>query len=376
VRHAALALVGAVALPGVFALRSAPVPAAAGSAFAADLARFEAGDATLDARALRLPTGRGWAGPSEWDKAGEAWALLAKIPPAHWPWPMRSVIDPLSLNALTLQEEALQRLGRGADAQVRHRQILILLRAITGGTDGASRERAWNVVSAAEKDTALVLLGFLVTGEDRARRGPCLGHRHRHALPSGRGSTIWISSMASFGERLILSCREPKHDCHHPPRHAGDLPLIAQPDPRSGRLRKAARQSALRRGGAGRALVRPAPDGRSADRQNAGEAAGFALFFHNFSTFEGKPGIYLEDLYVRPEARGPDWARPCCSIWRGWRWSGAVRGWNGRCWTGMHLDRVLPSLGARMMNEWRIMRVDDDALLELGGAVRSGAQSG
>lgn len=35
-----------------------------------------------------------------------------------------------------------------------------------------------------------------------------------------------------------------------------------------------------------------------------GEPAGFALFFHNFSTFLGKPGIYLEDLYVRPEHRG------------------------------------------------------------------------
>ena len=35
-----------------------------------------------------------------------------------------------------------------------------------------------------------------------------------------------------------------------------------------------------------------------------GAPQGFALFFHNFSTFEGKPGIYLEDLFVRPEARG------------------------------------------------------------------------
>jgi len=35
-----------------------------------------------------------------------------------------------------------------------------------------------------------------------------------------------------------------------------------------------------------------------------GDPAGFALFFHNFSTFLGKPGIYLEDLYVRPEVRG------------------------------------------------------------------------
>src|SRR6202044_4072105 len=37
---------------------------------------------------------------------------------------------------------------------------------------------------------------------------------------------------------------------------------------------------------------------------SGGEPVGFALFFHNFSTFKGRPGIYLEDLFVRPEARG------------------------------------------------------------------------
>ena len=38
--------------------------------------------------------------------------------------------------------------------------------------------------------------------------------------------------------------------------------------------------------------------------QVAGETAGFALYFHNFSTFLGKPGLYLEDLYIRPAYRG------------------------------------------------------------------------
>src|ERR1700686_2483393 len=38
--------------------------------------------------------------------------------------------------------------------------------------------------------------------------------------------------------------------------------------------------------------------------EDAGEVAGFALFFHNYSTFLGQPGIYLEDLFVRPELRG------------------------------------------------------------------------
>lgn len=193
----ALALVGAVALPGVFAPAvAAPVPAAAGSAFAADLARFEAGDATLDARALRFANRARLGGTiPEWDKAGEAWALLPKNPARALALAdAEREADPLSLNALTLQEEALQRLGRGADAQVRHRQILILLRAITGGTDGASREWAWNVVSAAEKDTALVLLGYLVTGERIEREGDHVWALVTARPPIGEGaSTIWIS---------------------------------------------------------------------------------------------------------------------------------------------------------------------------------------
>src|SRR5690349_8394437 len=41
----------------------------------------------------------------------------------------------------------------------------------------------------------------------------------------------------------------------------------------------------------------------------AGRPAGFALFFHNFSTFLGKPGIYLEDLYVKPELRGKGYGK-------------------------------------------------------------------
>ena len=48
--------------------------------------------------------------------------------------------------------------------------------------------------------------------------------------------------------------------------------------------------------------ARPAAEVLIAEKDGA--AMGFALFFHTFSTFEGRPGLYLEDLYVRPEARG------------------------------------------------------------------------
>jgi GNAT superfamily N-acetyltransferase len=99
-----------------------------------------------------------------------------------------------------------------------------------------------------------------------------------------------------------------------------------------------------------------------------GEPMGFALFFHNFSTFEGRPGIYLEDLFVRPEARGRGLgkallaelarlavARDCARL----EWW--VLDWNAPA-IGFYR-----SLGARPMDEWTVMRVDGPALATLAG---------
>ena len=102
-----------------------------------------------------------------------------------------------------------------------------------------------------------------------------------------------------------------------------------------------------------------------------GAAQGFALFFHNFSTFEGKPGIYLEDLFVRPEARGSGLGkallahlaqlaveRDCARL----EWS--VLDWNEPA-IGLYTK-----LGARLMDDWTVMRVDGDNLARLGAAAR------
>ena len=97
-----------------------------------------------------------------------------------------------------------------------------------------------------------------------------------------------------------------------------------------------------------------------------GMAQGFALFFHNFSTFEGRPGIYLEDLFVRPEARGSGLGkallgklaalaveRDCARL----EWS--VLDWNTPA-----ID-FYKALGAKPMDEWTVYRVDGDALTGL-----------
>jgi GNAT superfamily N-acetyltransferase len=99
-----------------------------------------------------------------------------------------------------------------------------------------------------------------------------------------------------------------------------------------------------------------------------GSPRGFALFFHNFSTFEGKPGIYLEDLFVEPEARGSGLGRAllarlaALALERGCaRLEWWVLDWNEPAL------RFYRALGARPMDEWTVQRVDGDALCALAG---------
>jgi GNAT superfamily N-acetyltransferase len=96
------------------------------------------------------------------------------------------------------------------------------------------------------------------------------------------------------------------------------------------------------------------------------EAVGFALFFHNYSTFLGKRGLYLEDLFVRPEWRGHGAGRALlthlaklaadrnCG-----RFEWAVLDWNEPA-IGFY-----KSLGAQPMHEWTVFRVTGDALVTL-----------
>jgi len=97
-----------------------------------------------------------------------------------------------------------------------------------------------------------------------------------------------------------------------------------------------------------------------------GAPQGFALFFHNFSTFEGKPGIYLEDLFVRPEARGSGLGKAllkrlaALAVER----DCARLEWSVLDWNEPSIQFYL-GLGAKAMDEWTIYRVDGGALGEL-----------
>lgn len=101
------------------------------------------------------------------------------------------------------------------------------------------------------------------------------------------------------------------------------------------------------------------------------QVVGFALYFQNFSTFLGKRGIYLEDLYVRPKFRGQGYgeqllrylAHICADRGYG-RLEWSVLDWNQRA-----ID-FYKGLGARPMNDWTVFRVTGEALTQLGAADR------
>ena len=98
-----------------------------------------------------------------------------------------------------------------------------------------------------------------------------------------------------------------------------------------------------------------------------GSPGGFALFFHNFSTFEGLPGVWLEDLFVVPAARRSGLGRKLLgevariAVERGCaRMEWSVLDWN------MMAINFYRSLGARPLTDWTTMRLDADSLARLG----------
>jgi GNAT superfamily N-acetyltransferase len=100
--------------------------------------------------------------------------------------------------------------------------------------------------------------------------------------------------------------------------------------------------------------------------EKAGEVVGFALFFHNYSTFLGKPGIYLEDLFVRPASRGNGYGKALfaaiarIAVERG---CGRVE-WSVLNWNEPSIA-FYQSLGALPMDNWTRYRLAGEALAML-----------
>ena len=98
-----------------------------------------------------------------------------------------------------------------------------------------------------------------------------------------------------------------------------------------------------------------------------GKEIGFALFFHNFSTFLGRAGLYLEDLYILEEYRGKGYGK---ALFRELARVAVERGcgrfeWWCLDWNEPSIE-FYRSMGAEAMDEWTVYRIDGDTLLSLG----------
>jgi GNAT superfamily N-acetyltransferase len=111
------------------------------------------------------------------------------------------------------------------------------------------------------------------------------------------------------------------------------------------------------------ALFGPRPVAEALVADRGGRAVGFALFFHNYSTFVGRPGIYIEDLYVRPAHRGQGIGGALMShiirLARARR-CGRVE-WAALEWNEPAI-RFYEAMGAQALNEWRIFRLTQEAI--------------
>jgi len=150
------------------------------------------------------------------------------------------------------------------------------------------------------------------------------------------------------------------------PATPDDLPLIAQFIRDLAEYEKLSDEVRFDEATLGSKLFGPRPYAEVLIGEVDGEPQGFALFFHNFSTFEGKPGVYLEDLFVRPDARGSGLGkallarlaaiaveRDCARLeWWVLDWNEPAIGFYKR-------------LGAKPMDDWTVFRVDGDALCAL-----------
>lgn len=118
-----------------------------------------------------------------------------------------------------------------------------------------------------------------------------------------------------------------------------------------------------------RALFGPDPVPRVLIAELDGAPVGFALWFRNFSTFLARPGIWLEDLFVRPEARGRGVGKALLAelariaVERGY---GRVEWWV-LDWNAPSIA-LYESLGARAMDEWTVFRLTGDAMARLGAS--------
>jgi len=161
------------------------------------------------------------------------------------------------------------------------------------------------------------------------------------------------------------------------PATADDVPLVLQFIKALGDYEKLAHQVVATEAGLRDALFGSRPDAEVVIAFAGGEPAGFALFFHNFSTFLGRRGLYLEDLFVKAEWRGHGVGKRLLihlarlAVERNCgRFEWAVLDWNEPA------IEFYRRLGAQPLHEWTVFRVTGDELHELAGVEPNSAAHG
>ena len=147
------------------------------------------------------------------------------------------------------------------------------------------------------------------------------------------------------------------------PAVSADLPLIATLVRELAEYEKLAHQAVATEADFQVALFGASPKAHALIVEHDGQPAGFAIYFYNFSTFLGRPGLYVEDVFVRPEFRRNGYGRAIfkylaqkavdenCGRMEWW-----VLDWNEPA------IRFYAGLGAVPMDEWTVQRLTGDAL--------------
>jgi GNAT superfamily N-acetyltransferase len=157
------------------------------------------------------------------------------------------------------------------------------------------------------------------------------------------------------------------------PAVRGDVPLIVEFIHELAEYEKLAHQVVTREADLDTALFGDRPVIEAVIAILDGEPVGYALFFPSFSTFLGKPGLYLEDLYVRPSARRRGAGRRLLehlaqlAVERGW---GRVE-WSVLDWNEPSIA-FYRKLGAKAMDDWTVFRISGEDLKRLADKTKTG----